>query len=115
RYLAARGGSWDKSNMAKIPVLVGVCFQVPEKMKEELILGSVWTAVENILLAATAEGLGSCIYTFYNIEEENRIKEILKVPEKYRIATLIQLGYPAAEPQKPSRKELKEIVSYQHF
>ncbi len=115
RYLAARGGSWDKSGMTKIPVLIAVCYSVPKQMREELILGSAWCAVQNILLAATAEGLGSCIYTFYNIEEERRIKQILEVPENYRIATLIQLGYSKEEPQKPSRKELKEIVSYQHF
>jgi|YelNatPaOPRAMG01_1025707.scaffolds.fasta_scaffold37553_3 nitroreductase len=114
-YLAARGGSWDKSGMAKVPVLIAVCFRVPQGIREELALGSAWATIENMLLAATAEGLGSCIYTFYGLEEENRTKEILGVPENYRIAAIIQLGYSAAEPQKPSRKELKEIVSYQHF
>ena len=63
RYLAARGGSWDKSTMAKIPVLIAVCYELPERMRHELVLGSVWAAIENMLLAATAEGLGSCIYT----------------------------------------------------
>ena len=93
RYLAARGGSWDKSYMARVPVLIAVCFRVPEKMREELALASAWCAIENMLLAATAEGLGSCIYTFYNTEEENRIKEILGVPENYRIAALIYTFY----------------------
>ena len=115
RYLAARGGSWDKSGMAKIPVLVVVCYEVPERMREELILGSAWAAIENMLLAATAEGLGSCIYTFYDMEEENMIKEILHVPEKYRIAGMIQLGYSAAEPPVPLRKTLNGMVFYQHF
>jgi len=115
RYLAARGGSWDKSGMAKIPVLIVVCCEVPERMREELILGSAWAAIENMLLAATAEGLGSCIYTFYDMEEENMIKEILHVPEKYRIAGMIQLGYSAVDLPAPSRKTLNEIVFYQHF
>jgi len=115
RYLAAQGGSWDKSGMAKIPVLVVVCYEVPERMREELILGSAWAAIENMLLAATAEGLGSCIYTFYDMEEENMIKEILHVPEKYRIAGMIQLGYSAAEPPVPLRKTLNGMVFYQHF
>jgi len=84
-------------------------------MREELILGSVWTAVENMLLAATAEGLGSCIYTFYNLEEEQRIKKLLGVPENYHVATMIQLGYALAKPPAPSRKSLQEITSYQHF
>jgi nitroreductase len=115
RYLAARGGSWDKSGMAKVPVLVAVCYEVPERMKEELALGSAWIAVENMLLAATAEGLGSCVYTFYDVEEEDRIKAILRVPGQYRIAAMIQLGYSAVVPPAPSRKPLDEIVSYQHL
>jgi len=115
RYLAARGGSWDKSYMTKVPVLIAVCYATLENMRDELVLGSVWMSVENILLAATAEELGSCVYTFYNLEEEEELKRILQVPRNYRIVCMIQLGYGAAEPPPPSRKKLEEIVSYQHF
>jgi nitroreductase len=115
RYLAARGGSWDKSRMAKVPVLVAVCYEIVERIREELVLGSVWAAIENMLLAATAEGLGSCIYTFYDIDEENSLKEILRVPKSFRIAAMVQLGYAAVEPSSPARKALNEIVSYEHF
>jgi nitroreductase len=116
KYLAQRGGSWDKSAMAKIPVLVAVCYETPERMREELASGSAWTAIQNMLLAATNEGLGSCIYTFYNMDEEEKLKEILQVPpERYRIAALIQLGYSRIDPPSPSRKKLEDIVSHQHF
>jgi len=115
RYLAARGGSWDKSGIAKIPVLVAVCYETVIKIREELILGSAWAAIENMLLAGTAEDLGSCIYTFYNIEEENTLKELLGVPDGFRVAAMIQLGYAAVDPSTPSRKTLSEIVSHQHF
>ena len=115
QYLAARGGSWDKSRMAKVPVLVTVCYEIVEGIREKLVLGSVWAAIENMLLAATAEGLGSCIYTFYDIDEENSLKEILRVPKSFRIAAVIQLGYAAVEPPSPARKALNEIVSYEHF
>jgi nitroreductase len=115
RYLAERGGSWDKSSLAKVPVLIAVCCEVLESLREELVLGSVWAAIENILLAAIAEGLGSCIYTFYDIEEENNLKEILRVPNGFRIAAMIQLGYAAVDPPLPSRKTLREIVSYEYF
>jgi nitroreductase len=115
KYLAQRGGSWDKSSMGKIPALVVACYEVLERMREEFVLGSAWTAIENMLLAATAEGLGSCIYTYYDLEEEQKLKEILRVPNKYRIAAMIQLGFSSVEPRLPSRKTLKDIVSYQHF
>lgn len=114
RYLAARGGSWDKSSMTRVPVLIAVCYRLPEGMRRELVLGSVWAAIENMLLAATAEGLGSCIYTFYNAEEEDEIKRLLHVPESYGIAAMIQLGYAAAQPP-PARKPLEEIVHRERF
>jgi nitroreductase len=115
RYLAARDGSWDKSRMAKVPVLVAVCYEIVEGIREELVLGSVWAAIENMLLAATAEGLGSGIYTFYDIDEENSLKEILRVPKSFRITAVVQLGYAVVEPPSPARKALNEIVSYEHF
>jgi nitroreductase len=115
KYLAARGGSWDKSYMREIPVLVVVCYKFPENARAELVSGSVWMAVENMLLAATDEGLGSCVYTFFNMKEEDELKQILRVDPRNRIACMIQLGYTRAEPVPPSRKRLSEIVSYEHF
>jgi nitroreductase len=115
KYLAARGGSWDKSYMKDIPILIAVCYKFPENMRDELVLSSVWMAVENMLLAATDEGLGSCVYTFLNRKEENRLKKILRAHQGDRIACLIQLGYTKIEPISPFRKQISEIVSYGHF
>jgi nitroreductase len=115
KYLAARGGSWDKSYMRDVPILVVVFYKLPENMSGELVLGSVWMAVENMLLAATDEGLGSCVYTFLNRNEENKLKRILNANQKDRIACIVQLGYTETEPIPPCRKQLSEIVSYEHF
>jgi nitroreductase len=115
RHLAARSGSWNKSTMARVPVIAAVCFRLMENIRSELVLGSVWTAVENMLLASANEGLGACVYTFYNMREENKTRKILRVPEDYRIACLIQLGYGNTMPQVPSRRPFAGIVSYQYF
>lgn len=115
RYLAARGGSWDKSCMKDIPILIVVCYKFQENIRDELVFGSVWMAVENMLLAATDEGLGSCVYTFLNKKEENELRKILHSSQGDRIACMIQLGYTKIEPISPSRKQISEIVSYKHF
>jgi len=115
KYLAARGGTWDKSYMKNVPVLVAACYELLEDVTAELVLASVWTAVQNMLLAATAEGLGACVYTFYSRREERDVKRILWVPKNYRIACILQIGHPSAEPPAPYRKKLEEIVSYQRF
>ena len=71
-------------------------------------------AVDHITLAAVEEGLGTCwIGAFY----EDKVKEILGIPETVRVVALLPLGYPA-EPAKTAkampkpRKLLEEIVVY---
>jgi nitroreductase len=104
KYLAARGGSWDKSFMRDVPILVVVFYELPENIRGELVLGSVWMAVENMLLAATDEGLGSCVYTFLNRNEENKLKRLLNASQRIRIACIVQLGQTKIEPPPPLQK-----------
>ena len=70
-------------------------------------------AIEHMALKATEEGLGTCwIGAFY----EEKVKEILGIPQDIRVVELLALGYPA----KPcsSHKDrlcLKEIVMYEKW
>ena len=48
-------------------------------------------AMENIVLAATDEGLGTCWIGAFN---ENAIREMLKIPSHLEIIALLALGYP---------------------
>jgi nitroreductase len=115
RCLAARGGTWNKSYMKDIPVMLCVTYKSEKGYQNELALGSTWIAVENMMLAITDEGFASCVYTFLNRREENKIGRILQVPGMHRTACMLQVGYAEVEPPKPLRKELEEITSYQHF
>ena len=54
--------------------------------------GAAWTLVENILLAATAEGLGSVVHIPVK-KEPALIKDLFQVPDGYYLPTLIMLGY----------------------
>jgi nitroreductase len=67
-------------------------------------------AVDHMTLAAVEEGLGTCwIGAFY----EDKVKEILGIPQSIRVVALLPLGYPAQPPYKPTpRKNLGEIVAY---
>lgn len=64
--------------------------------------GATWALVENILLAATAEGLGSVVHIPLKKEPE-KIKEFMKVPDSYYLPTLIILGYPSKDALLPSQ------------
>lgn len=64
--------------------------------------GAAWALVENLLLAATAEGLGSVVHIPVKKEPE-KIKEYLKIPDGYYLPTLVVLGYPAKDALVPSQ------------
>ena len=54
--------------------------------------GATWALVENLLLAATAEGLDSVVHIPVKKEPE-KIKEFLHIPDGYYLPTLVILGY----------------------
>ena len=53
---------------------------------------TIWCVIENIFLAATAEGL-SCSMRIPLNEEHDIVKEKLKVPPTYMIPVFIGIGY----------------------
>ncbi|MFH1352699.1 MAG: nitroreductase family protein [bacterium] len=66
-------------------------------------------AITHMVLAASSLGLGSCwVGAFY----EDRIKKILGIPEKIRVAGLLPVGYPAESPPATSRLSKEQIMHY---
>ncbi len=52
-------------------------------------------AIENILLAAQGEGIGSC---WLGSIKREKVREILEIPDKYDIDSVVALGYPDEQP-----------------
>ena len=66
---------------------------------------SAWCAVENMLLAATAEGLGAAFHIPV-ADEAKEIKELVHAPEEYELTCLLTIGYPAANAFLPRQKTI---------
>lgn len=66
---------------------------------------SAWCALENMLLAATAEGLGTVFHIPVSNEAEE-IKEIVGAPAGYEFTCLLTMGYPAENAFLPKQKEI---------
>jgi len=75
-------------------------------IREKMFEYDVGAAMENMILAALGEGVGSC--WLLSIDRD-RLREILGVPEHYRIDSVLALGYPAEE---PAAEILGESVRY---
>jgi len=69
-------------------------------------------AVQNMVLAAHAQGLGTVIIGAFDAAQAEKA---INVPEGYRIVTLLPVGVPDHEGKAPPRKELSEIVIKDKF
>jgi nitroreductase len=68
-------------------------------------------AVQNLLLAAHAIGLGTCVMTAPLLAGEVW-KSLRDFPAGFEPTCLITVGYPASVPAAPRRKKLEHILEY---
>ncbi|MDH7486722.1 MAG: nitroreductase family protein [Anaerolineae bacterium] len=108
------------------PVLVVACADPrPSGLKgdQPYYLVDVAIALEHLVLAATAEGLGTCWIGGFS---EEKVREILGIPPHIRVVAMTPLGYPADEKglydrlavvgkRQTRRLSLQEIVRYEKW
>ena len=64
-----------------------------------------WMCIENMLLAAVAEGLQTRIAAFWG-NAKNEVNKLMQAPEEYDVAAAITIGIPAEAPvDKPLRPD----------
>ncbi|WP_287155686.1 nitroreductase family protein [Candidatus Solincola tengchongensis] len=68
---------------------------------------NVSIAVQNMVLAATSLGLGTCWVRAF---DPQRVAEILELPPECPPLILLPLGYPREDPEPRSRKSLSDIL-----
>jgi coenzyme F420-0:L-glutamate ligase/coenzyme F420-1:gamma-L-glutamate ligase len=76
-----------------------------------LLLQSVAAAVQNLLLAAQAEGLGAC-WVCAPAFCPQPVRENLHLPETWTAQALILIGYPAESPRRPDGRAIDEVVQW---
>ncbi len=71
-------------------------------------------AAQNILLACTGLGYGSCWVEGGVIPVEEELKELLGVPADRRLLIVVTIGEPAEWPSK-EKKPLEEVLHWERF
>jgi nitroreductase len=71
-------------------------------------------AIENMLLASTALGYGSCWVEGDALLHEDQFKILLNVPTEKRVMALIPIGM-AAESPAPQKKSLEQVLHWEKF
>jgi nitroreductase len=111
--LACRG----QQSVAGAPVVVCGCAIEAQAWKR---MGGYWSAeavdlaiaLEHMMLAATAEGLGTCWIGAFT---ETEVRKVLEIPDGVKPIALTPLGYPARESNPQPRKPVEEIVCYDRY
>lgn len=105
-------------HLADVPVMIVVCAAVSQITAVDADLGrqsvtggsSIYPAVQNLMLAARGEGLGTTLTTILCLAEP-AVKELLDIPHEIATTAVITLGWPAKPfPKKLHRKALGEIA-----
>jgi len=100
-YLGKEGPPPEgKRPVSYIVVLINKEIKAPTPLRD------VGAAVENILLAAVEEGIGTCWIGSVN---RKKLAEILEVPPTHEIDCVVALGYPA---EKSVVEEMRNSIKY---
>lgn len=113
-----RAGDYLAEHFAETPVVLVFCFNpkamaiTDSKLERVSVVGgaSVYTAVQNALLACRAEGLG-CVLTTLLCQAEPEVKALLDIPDAWGTAAVIPIGYPVGKGHGPiSRRPIEKLV-----
>lgn len=110
KYLSGLvGQSW----ILDAPIVI-VAFSEGEKAwirqwdNENFATVDVTIALDHLILAATAEGLGTC---WVAANDPSKLEELLPSNRKLKFVALTPVGYAAKEPSAKGRKELSELIT----
>jgi len=79
---------------------------VNSEIREKGFEWDVGAAIENMILAALEKGIGSC--WLLSVDRE-KLREILNIPENYKIDSVLALGYPD---ENPVIEDMKDSIKY---
>lgn len=107
----------QRVSVMSAPVLIAVCYcdwDNPIEVgtgKISLSYGAAWQCIENMWLAATAEGLGFSP-TFYGNDVYVQVKNLLGLPPGFELAAVLRIGKKA---QKEKRKPIARLEDKLHY
>ncbi|MFP6782358.1 MAG: nitroreductase family protein [Gammaproteobacteria bacterium] len=106
------------NHLDEIPVMLVVCANLADVQPTDATLdrlsvvggASIYPAVQNVLLKAREQGLGSALTTLL-CREERAVKDLLEIPAPISTAAMVTLGWPSKPfPKQLSRRPLEEFA-----
>ncbi|MFC4943592.1 nitroreductase family protein [Pseudonocardia sp. GCM10023141] len=110
-------------HLGEVPAIVVVCAALDGLHPTDHELGrlsvvggaSIYPTVQNFCLALRDQGVGSAVTTLLCFEEQ-RVRELLEIPDEYITAAHVAVGFPERPfPRKLTRDPVEQIVGSETF
>ena len=108
---------WQAEHMQDIPALVVACYQFDRPVASGQGAGaggSIWPAVQNLLLAARALGLGAAPTTL-GLANRAAAREVLALPDNVEAFCLVPVGYPMGRFGPVTRLPVEQTVHWDRW
>jgi len=121
RQRAMRAAIHLAEHLHQVPVILLACslkeyppWASHQRASVATVHGSIYPAVQNMLLACRGLGIGATLTTTHCFFEEE-LKQKLGVPENMEIAALLPLGFPRGKFGKTTRKPVDEVLYWDRW
>jgi len=94
------------------PLTIVGCANTGDRLTGKWSIVDTTIALQNMVIAAWTMGIGSCWIGDF---KEEKVKELLQIPQKWKVVALIPFGYPTKQPKPRKKKTITELVSFNKF
>ena len=105
------------SRYGQVPALIVCCLtgaRPTDPSWQVAYYGSIFPAIQNLMLAARSRGLGSVLTTLH-LREEKRFKQILGLPDDVNPEAVVPVGRPEFPFKPPKRRSASEVTHWDRW
>lgn len=99
------------NNIAEVPVLIFATVRAANVAETSGVGPNIYPAVQNLMLAARAEGLGTTLTTLHRAHEAD-VKALLGIPDGVETMAMIPLGWPKGKFGSGPRRPAEEVTHW---
>jgi len=102
------------NNIADVPVLIFAAVRGANVAATSGVGPNIFPAVQNLMLAARAEGLGTTLTTLHR-DHEKDTRDLLGIPDGFETMAMIPLGWPKGKFGSGPRRPVEDVTHWESW
>jgi nitroreductase len=112
---------WQRDHLGEIPVLIFPCIEGTEGLdftqhfiQCSFLGGAIFPAIQNLLLACRAKGLGATLTTLH-LMHGAEVDALLRLPQGARSCAMIPIGWPMGHFGPVRRRPIETVIAWNRW